>query len=64
MNEFDSSPPDFSQQSDYIVLQISQEARIPPSISSVGLFLKNVVILLGGCLTGGQSDYASRQKYD
>ena len=26
MNEFDSSPPDISQQSDYIVLQISQEA--------------------------------------
>jgi hypothetical protein len=26
MNEFDSSPPDNSQQSDYIVLQISQEA--------------------------------------
>ena len=26
MNEFTSSPPDISQQSDYIVLQISQEA--------------------------------------
>ena len=26
MNEFDSSPPDISQQSDYTVLQISQEA--------------------------------------
>ena len=26
MNEFDSSPPDMGQQSDYIVLQISQEA--------------------------------------
>jgi hypothetical protein len=26
MNEFDSSPTDISQQSDYTVLQISQEA--------------------------------------
>jgi len=34
------------------------------NITSIGLFYKNVGILLGGCLTGGQSDGASRQKWD
>jgi len=38
--------------------------RIILYITSIGLFYKNVGNLLGGCLTGGQSEGASRHKFD
>jgi len=44
-------------------LSISRYTRIQ-YITSIGLFYKNVGILVGGCLTGGQSDWASRHKFD
>ena len=56
MNEYVSSPPDFSQQSDYIVLQISQEA-IQNCDSS------EYVSLLHGATGSLQSFEAAFQKY-
>ena len=56
MNEFDSSPPDISQQSDYIVLQISQEAIQNCDTSEY-------VTLLHGITGSLQSFEAAFQRY-
>ena len=56
MNEFDSSPPDISQQSDYIVLQISQEAIQNCDTSEY-------VTLLHGATDSLQSFEAAFQRY-
>ena len=49
----------------FILFLIRKCCKIKPThsqVTSIGLFYKKVGILLGGCLTGGQSDGASRQK--
>ena len=56
MNEFDSSPPDISQQSDYTVLQISQEAIQNCDTSEY-------VTLLHGATGSLQSFEVAFQKY-
>ena len=56
MNEFDSSPPDNSQQSDYTVLQISQEAIQNCDTSEY-------VTLLNGATGSLQSFEAAFQRY-
>jgi len=56
MNEFDSSPPDISQQSDYTVLQISQEAIQNCDTSEY-------VTLLHGATGSLQSFESAFQKY-
>ena len=56
MNEFDSSPTDISQQSDYIVLQIPQEAIQNCNTSEY-------VTLLHGATGSLQSFEAAFQKY-
>ena len=56
MNEFDSSPPDNSQQSDYTVLQISQEAIQNCDTSEY-------VTLLHGITGSLQSFEAAFQRY-
>ena len=56
MNEFDSSPPDNSQQSDYIVLQIPQEAIQNCDTSEY-------VTLLHGITDSLKSFEAAFQKY-
>jgi len=56
MNEFDSSPPDISQQSDYTVLQISQEAIQNCDTSEY-------VTLLHGITDSLQSFEAAFQRY-
>ena len=56
MNEFDSSPPDISQQSDYTVLQISQEAIQNCDTSEY-------VTLLHGATGSLQSFEAAFQRY-
>ena len=56
MNEFDSSPPDISQQSDYTVLQISQEAIQNCDTSEY-------VTLLNGATGSLQSFEAAFQRY-
>ena len=56
MNEYASSPPDISQQSDYIVLQISQEAIQNCDTSEY-------VTLLNGITDSLQSFEAAFQRY-
>ena len=56
MNEYASSPPDISQQSDYIVLQISQEAIQNCDTSEY-------VTLLHGITDSLQSFEAAFQRY-
>ena len=56
MNEFDSSPPDISQQSDYTVLQIAQEAIQNCDTSEY-------VTLLHGITDSLKSFEAAFQKY-
>ena len=56
MNEFDSSPPDISQQSDYTVLKISQEAIQNCDTSEY-------VTLLNGTTGSLQSFEAAFQRY-
>ena len=56
MNEFDSSPPDNSQQSDYTILQISQEAIQNCDTSEY-------VTLLHGATDSLQSFEAAFQRY-
>jgi len=56
MNEFASSPPDISQQSDYTVLQISQEAIQNCDTSEY-------VTLLYGATGSLQSFEAAFQRY-
>ena len=56
MNEFDSSPPDISQQSDYTVLQIAQEAIQNCDTSEY-------VTLLHGATGSLQSFEAAFQRY-
>ena len=56
MNEFDSSPPDISQQSDYTVLQISQEAIQNYDTSEY-------VTLINGITDSLQSFEAAFQRY-